>query len=450
MSSQRFVAPKPRRLVGGRILPVFVGAVVLSINVATPAAAAEAGKPVARLVSPDRILLRREAPGKPWQVAKEGDELAAGDLLLGAAGPALDGKNGAIRLSLHSNIDGGARYPIRESAVILHEPSDTDLDFTLDRGRIDLVNRKEKGPATARVRVRAGSWDVVLEDPGSQVSFEVYGRWPRGAKFSRKPDPQNVPVSELVVLVLKGEIDLTHEGVVYAMKAPPGPALVHWDSATGQEDAPKQLDELPDWAAAPRTDDPDTKARLAAAADLRRSLAEQPPVEVLKRFLNSDDEAHRRLAVFALAALDDLLDLAKAVTTTKYPDVLDNGVLALRHWIGRGPGQDIRLFDGLVKEAHFSPAHADIFVELLHSFGEDDLARPETYETLIDYLDHERPGIRYLAHWHLVRLVPKGRKIDFKPFDPPEKLRQAIEEWKKLVPAGQVPARDDGDRKADG
>jgi len=78
---------------------------------------------------------------------------------------------------------------------------------------------------------------------------------------------------------------------------------------------------------------------------------------------------------------------------------------------------------------------------LLHSFSEDELRQPETFEALIDYLESERTGIRGLAHWHLYRLVPKGRSIDFDPTAPADKRKVAVDQWKKLVPKGKIPPR---------
>jgi len=84
-------------------------------------------------------------------------------------------------------------------------------------------------------------------------------------------------------------------------------------------------------------------------------------------------------------------------------------------------------------------------MQLLHSFGENDLARPELYEMLVRYMGHDALGIRGLAHWHLSRLVPEGRKINFDPLAPKEQREKARAEWKALVEkeiaAGQLPRR---------
>jgi hypothetical protein len=69
------------------------------------------------------------------------------------------------------------------------------------------------------------------------------------------------------------------------------------------------------------------------------------------------------------------------------------------------------------------------------------LARPETYQTLIDYLDHEKLGIRGLAYWHLSRLVPEGKKFGYHPADSEKKRLAAAAKWKNLIPEGKMPPK---------
>jgi hypothetical protein len=84
---------------------------------------------------------------------------------------------------------------------------------------------------------------------------------------------------------------------------------------------------------------------------------------------------------------------------------------------------------------------AETVLQLLHSYGEEDLARPELYETLIDYLGHDKLAVRGLAYWHLVRLVPAGKDFGYNPQDSKESRDAAIKKWRKLIPAGQMPSR---------
>ena len=132
-----------------------------------------------------------------------------------------------------------------------------------------------------------------------------------------------------------------------------------------------------------------------------------------------------------LGATDDLQRLGDVLRDTKHQDVWDAAIIAVRHWIGRGPGQDQRLYNGLIARK-YSPREAKAMLELLHSFGDELLARPETYQMLINYLGSERTSLRELAYWHLSRLVPGGKALGYDPLAPKEQRDAAIKEWRKL------------------
>src|SRR5262249_9677197 len=167
--------------------------------------------------------------------------------------------------------------------------------------------------------------------------------------------------------------------------------------------SPKRLEELPEWA---KQEEALTAERKARLEKLRALLTAKSTGEGLDALIESDNEKERKLALSAMAALDDIPRMAKYMATTKHPDVLDNGILTLRHWIGRGPGQDQKLYQMFIEIGKMPPVQAAIAMELLHSFSDEDLAKPETYECLIEYLKHERAALRALAHWHLIRLAP--------------------------------------------
>jgi hypothetical protein len=414
---------------------------LLSFSAATaaPKQANPSGRvAAARLVTPTGTLLRREKPEKPWQAVAEKETVYSGDLLLGLPGAALDSLDGAVRLSFHSDLSGTTPFPIVETVLTLNPSKDVDLDFRLERGRVDLANRKEKGAARVRAYVRFTPGVLTLEEPGTRAALVVYGRWPAGAPFSRHPKPGEGPVLDLLFLVLQGEVDLEVSGRELAMKAPPGPALLEWDSVTGGDRTPHRLEKLPPWAA----DDESTeqaREKKARLEEFRQLVVSKSLDAALDEFLNSDDAGKRRLAVLAMGALDDIPRLSQAMRTTKHRDVWENGVLVLRHWIGRGPEQDAKLYNMLITKRKLTPGQAAIVMQLLHSFSEEQLARPETYETLLDYLGNEQLPIRGLAYWHLSRLVPAGRKIPYNPLDPKEERDRAVQEWRKLIPSGQLP-----------
>jgi hypothetical protein len=406
--------------------------------------AAEERKPAGTCASGDASIVRREAPDRPWQVVKQGEQLFTGDLLVGMPGALIDSADGAVRLALLSDPDKQSPYPILEAAVVLHRSEGHDLDFTLDRGRVNVTNRKKEGAAKVRVRFHDQSWGLALEAPGAEVALQLYGRWAAGVRFNPKPGPKDVPTANLLLLVVKGEARIKHGTATHLMKAPPGPALLHWCNELGGE-APEPLDSLPRWADA-RQRNTERAKMLKAAMDKFRALALEKSIpEAIDQFLASDQPAERTMAIIFLGATDDLAGLRKVFHDPKQHDMWDTAVIVMRHWLGRGPGQDQKLYQGLMTIGKYTPAHAATIMQLLHSFGEADLARPELYEMLVRFMGHDALGVRGLAHWHLYRLVPEGKEIGFDPLAPKDQREKARAEWKKLIDkeiaAGQLPRK---------
>ncbi len=398
-------------------------------------------------VTESASILRRAPGDKTWHTVAQKGAVNNGDLLVGLPGAQLDSQDGAVRLSLLADLDRSSPFPVLESAVVVRQTPGIDLEFTLDRGRVEIDNRKESGSAQVRMHVRDDAWDLVLTKPGASVGVELYGRWPRGVPFKNEPDPKHVPTANMVLVVLKGEVVLKHKHHEHTLTAPPGPAMIEWDSVAGLDETPEHLDKLPAWAMPGADDTPVARAKKIVIERFRQTLSNKGVDEALEQFLNSESPSDRRLAIILLGAFDDLPRLGKAMREAKYPGLWEDGILTLRHWIGRGPGQDQILYKGLIEVGKYKPVQAETLMELLHSFGDEELAQPETYQTLIDYLDHDLVGIRGLAYWHLYRLVPAGRAINYNPGASKEERRAAIEKWRALVPKGQVPARTKSESK---
>jgi hypothetical protein len=418
---------------------------------ALPARAAD--KPEARAaagtcVTDSATLMRREAPDKPWQIVKEGEELFTGDELMGGVMGALDTRDGAVRLIVVGDVDQSSPLPILETAFVLHEAKGADLDFTFERGRVRLINLKKEGAAHIRMRVRKDSFEFTLVDPGTTVSLELYSRWPRGVPFHKTPVAGVEPALMWAVVAVKGHVELKGPRRSLTLQSPPGPALLTGDSFGNPEPGVETLKELPAWC-------PDRLADLAhtergrkveeLARRWRKQAIEKGVAAATAAYLSSDDPLERRLAVLWMAATDNLEQLGELLRDTKHQDVWDAGILALRNWIGRDAGQDQKLYTGLVEKVKMKPAEAAGVLDLLHTFGNEDLARPETYHVLINYLGSDRVSLRELAYWHLQRLVPGGDKIGYDPLAPKDKRDAAIKEWRLLVPAGKLPAKQGGE-----
>jgi hypothetical protein len=386
-----------------------------------------------QLLSADGTLLARPKPGESWRAVRQKGAVPAGEMLVGLPGAVIEAGKGALHLALLTDMDKNSPYPIFEAAVVLHDSPDYDLDFTLDRGRVDVTNTKEKGSARVRIRFHDQKWEATLEEPGARIALELYGRWAKGVRFSAEPGTKDVPAADLLFLVRKGHVNLKHGICEHAMSAPPGPALLHWDNSGGADEAPQRLDKLPDWTATEAATSERAQRIKKVIEELRQEIAQSSPHQALEKFADSEDRNQRLSSIIFLGATDDLGGLAKVFTETKYPDAWDWSVRVIRHWIGRCPGQDQVIYKFLLDKRKMTPTQAQTNMQLLHSFGDTDLAQPELYKMLVRFLDHDKLGIRGLAYWHLVRLVPAGKKFEFNPLDPKDKRDKARDQWKKLV-----------------
>jgi hypothetical protein len=424
------------------VRPLF-GAIVAALVAPALAPAQPARVVVAKSSSPAATFSARPANGNQFRTLPEKDDLYAGDLLVSLAGGALVSKNGAVAVKSLADYDARSPVPVLETALTLGDPVDVDLDLTLDRGRVDVTNTKETGSATARVRFWDQTWKVVLDSPNTRVAVELCGRWPSGARF--KPlapgaDPAKAPgpVASVVFLVLAGSASVDVGGVTLALKAPPGPAQLRWDSLAGARPQPLKLEKLPTWADPDAAPSEQVKKTAAAVEKFRKARAADP-AKVVETFLASADPVEQRVALITLGSLDDLETLGKSLVAAKSLEQWDFGITVLRHWLGRSKGQDQRYYDILRTVRGYTDAQAQIILQLLFGFSPEDVARPETYEVLIDYLAHEKPAVRNLAAWHLVRLVPQGKSIPYKPDGTRADAEAACAAWKKLIPAGQLP-----------
>jgi hypothetical protein len=164
----------------------------------------------------------------------------------------------------------------------------------------------------------------------------------------------------------------------------------------------------------------------------------QDPGLGLAKLLDSPNKSERMAGVTGLGAVDDLPRLLAALNDDKHADVREHAVLVLRHWAGRQPGQLAKL-QAAIMGAGASATQAKTGVRLLIGFDDEERRSPDTYDYLIGLLDHNRVGVRELAHWHLVRLWPPGNSIAYDAAWPEERRRAAIARWREAIPAGQLP-----------
>lgn len=423
----------------GRMLSVLICLIYIGQPVSFGAEKAN-GKAVGTLTTADGTILARSNPEAKWKAIEKNGSIQAGDLLVGIPGAEVQSQNGAVTIRFLTDFAENSPFPVVEAAARIQASSKYDLDITLDRGRIHLINSKKKGAAKVHFRFYDEAWDLTLEEPGTEAALEYFGRWPLGSRFVPNPPKgtKSEPLLGLAVLAIKGSIVRSCPSCEYAMSAPPGPALYMWDNVTGKDNRVQRLNKLPEWAKKVDPSTPDIKERKAALERFRKLILEKGVEDAVKGLISSDNAKDRRLGIIAAGATDQLKLVGDALLAGKHADLWENAVLTLRHWLGRAPGQDQKLYQGLLEERKISAIQAQTAIRLLHGFTEIQAARPELYEILIDYLQHDTLAIRGLANWHLQRLVPHV-DIAFNPVGSKEEHKIARDKWKKLIPDGKLP-----------
>jgi tRNA A-37 threonylcarbamoyl transferase component Bud32 len=389
------------------------------------------------------LLLERRPDGKTWQALSADKPVSAPALLL-----ALPGMRGTVRLGggLEMTLWGNVReafipVPEYESAVLLDAAVAGSPEFTLDRGRV-LVTNPTAGPLAFRVRLKdapaAGTWDVTLEGGGAEMALEVFRLLLPRAGFPAGTPPQ----TELSLIVLHGEVAVKVNKSVRRALPDQGPTWFFWSSRQGGEPEMRQFPnadlqyfrkELPDTRAA-------GDMSLALDSLLPRLETDKPIEPLLQEMAQSPHPARRILAVYCLGALDRLPELLDCLADEgeRRPDLRRTAVCALLHWLMQGD-RDAELLRVLVQQKRYPEQEATTVVELLHGFTDEQLKEPATWERLILLLKSERPAVRELAYYHLIRLVPEGRRSPFDPGVSAEQRERAFGEWKKLIPDGKVP-----------
>jgi hypothetical protein len=377
------------------------------------------------------LLARTEAG---WQAVRAGDAVKADRPVVALFDATMRSGNGAVEVRLVTDVKQRGPLPILETAAIVHADAGYDLSITPLRGLIVLTNIKKQGPAKLKLISHGESIDLTLKEPGSKLALEVYSRHVPG--LPQLDDPKkDEPVMHLFCIALAGESFLHGKERGVTLHAPPGPAVLVWDSLVREPEVTR-LEELPPEVVAIKQD----QKHLEAACAWGRKLGEAPLAKVLAEGVASTNEMERNAAVTAMGALDELPALLSTLAGSTYPDARERAILVLRHWLGRAPGQTSKL-DAALKKAGYSTVQSHDALQLLYGFTPEQKRQAITYDWLIDDLKHARPAIRELAHWHLVRLAPAGKTIAFDALASEAQRERAYDEWRKLIPAGKLPPK---------
>ncbi len=424
-------------------------------------APSEEVKEVGSYVALDRwvsVLLQRQGEAYPWAILRPEARVSTACTLVSLPGyRSLLALDGGAHLTLWGNLpEFSASPPVLESVAMLHSPtSGVDLDFTLDRGRILIANRKASAaPVHVRLRFLRETWELELPDAKSEVGVELW-TLPRGAP---SPSTPQQPVACLG-LFTKGRVRVQTPRQSFDLSDQSRLSWVSQEPAVLHRVA---LPELPAWwAKAPDRQAPEVQKALRSLLDWSERLggsnadagkpntpanAATPVVTTIKTQVEEVKDADNQdVGIFFLAALDETEPLLGFLKDRQNANVRGVTLFALQSWLSRG-GQHAGELVRVLERRGDSRDKAERIVRLLHFFTPEAIDRKETYEELIGCLDDDNLLVRDLAFWHLDQLDVGGklpeeaRKIAYDPTWEPEKRRPAVEKWKALLDQGKVPS----------
>lgn len=337
-----------------------------------------------------------------------------------------------------------------EAVVDLHNNDEYDLDMTLVRGRVVIATRGEK--ATVRIRFEnpaaANEFeiaDMLLTGKGTQLIIDRFGSFigqpPPFLKDPKNPD-RIPPTAFQGFCVTKGSVTFRLGRDSYGLTAPPGSAMMIWNSVDGLK-PPQKVDEVPkvfSLSGTPPTfpkeidkkiRDGFIKARndlLKARDDLSALMIGKAVDVCLAEIVKSADVSRRILGVRCYAALGSLADLVDALTDERSDDTRQTAIRSLQNWISVGRDNEYKLFDQL--KTRFTPGESEKIMELLHGFTPP--------EVLVDNLNNSSLTIREMSFLNLIsmagHLLPQGQgPPQYSPTMPPDLRMAAQQAWRELL-----------------
>jgi hypothetical protein len=387
-------------------------------------------------------LFVRSAKSKTWRAVRPGEAVQAGDDLVALPGNkgVVDLEGAGLRLELVGLLPEWHPPPTGEGRVrlfpLLASPTgkESQADFALERGRVILSNRRQAGAAEARIHVLKSVWALTLDEPKAAALLQRSNIWPPGVQYTKKASPQRQPFTHVFLLLRSGKGRLSVGTEQYSLRKL---TFYQWTNAGGIQ-GPLPLKEVPPFLKPLKDRPAEANEARRGAEQLRKLLTEGSVADGLRKALRAKEAGTRRAAVAAAAGFDDAAALLDALADGRHAETRSAAVVSLRHWLGQKAEHAGELYQALV-ERGYKTAQAETVLHLLHSFSPLDRSRPETYDTLIAYLQHDKLPIRELAAWQLEHMVPQGRKIGYDAAAPVAQRARAIAAWRRLIPEGQLP-----------
>jgi hypothetical protein len=425
-----------------------------------------------QFVTANAVLLRRPDGSKDrWQRVPKDSKVFTNEQLMSLPGYRSELKlDRGIELFLWGQVPEFIFFgqPTLESVATLHAPSaGNQLDVTLDRGRLLLANAGNDDAVKVRLRFRDQIWNLTLFQT-AEVIIDLSAGYTGDIRFSKRPGGEE-PISLLTLGVRKGRIalqigfqpaiemsapyyspylGLDSSNWINAFARQPGLGIISWDNKGKAPSKPGHvMDVLPNWRFQLPSASPFREIVVEmqrALDDWAKQLTSRKDVDVslaLTEAYNEQRPAMQRIGAFGLGAIDMIGPLVDALDDDMRTILRASAARALQHWTARESGNDLALYQILLKK-RYNEMQADTYMQLLHGPSETDVANPDFYQNLLSWLNSEKLGIRELALSYLHQLDPEGLALaKYSPLEDPETREAAIARWRKRIPVGKLPPK---------
>jgi len=372
------------------------------------------GRPLATLAASgvgETLLWWWSADGKQARLVKPQERLLAGSRLQAWPGYRASLRlDSGVQVELVGNVPEIYPEPTLDSVCQLLTPQPPyDGDLLLERGWFIITGRKD-GPTRLRLRIADEVWDMYLPSGAPRVLVSVQKRLQRGQEPLRSQLAREFWTLESGLAWRRTTVEgssqtfsvFWHSHVLAELLDPesqqPAPVIVPAAQPPLWLDRPAKLlpalrDGLLNFQRAVYQRAVENPTQPLAGA--RQALIEE---------LDSNQRYEARLAVFALAASDQLDELLRVLDNRPQADIRLATREALHFWLGQYPDRAERLLKLAGEQSAYTANQTRLLLELLRGYP---AAEPNVAERLLQImLNENRPALRYLAWANLRELYP--------------------------------------------
>jgi hypothetical protein len=212
-------------------------------------------------------------------------------------------------------------------------------------------------------------------------------------------------------------------------------SVYEWNNAAGFAARPAEIARPEWWTTRPLIQTSAARDVDLALDGLSRRLSPKDRVEIFfAEAVKDSDSTKRVLAVRFLGAMDEPAKLLDCLADEQHVEIRVMAIDELRHLLSLSSQNDEKLVTFL-KQKNYSDAQAQIVLQLLHDFSQEEWSDPATRTTIVNYLNNEKLAIRQLAHTRLAALIPDGQRIRYDAAASPDQRGRGAREWQRVVGA---------------